>query len=108
MLPPTSTPQRALLDAIAAECGILLRPAWEVINQDVRVQAARSGLGLTVVAQESATNAIERGELTVFDVEGFPIHRDWLAYSLADATHGPTATFRQFLLRHAAEFAGTH
>ena len=89
--------------------GLPLRVRMELGSNEAIKLAVAGGLGLAVLSAH--TLALERNsdELTVLDVQGFPIRRQWYVLRPADKQLSVVAsTFLDFLREHGRAMAQSH
>lgn len=77
LLPDRSANIRKILDRMAAQAGVPLNVAMEVGNIDANLQAALSGLGVTIMSTHCVVAEVTTGRLSILRVEGFPIIMEW-------------------------------
>lgn len=58
---------------------IAVRVRLELGSNEAIKQAIAGGLGLSVISTHALTGEVSNGELTILDVQGFPIRRRWYA-----------------------------
>ncbi|MFP4009164.1 MAG: LysR family transcriptional regulator [Spirulinaceae cyanobacterium] len=58
---------------------IAVRVRLELGSNEAIKQAIAGGLGLSVLSTHALTGEVSNGELTILDVQGFPIRRRWYA-----------------------------
>ncbi|MBD1996279.1 LysR family transcriptional regulator [Oculatella sp. FACHB-28] len=86
--------------------GISVRVRLELGSNEAIKQAIAGGLGLSVLSRHTLTPEIPNSELTVLDVQGFPIHRNWYAVSLSGKQLSVVAsTFLDYLKVEAAKLS---
>lgn len=83
-----------------AQTGVALRGNVELGSIEAIKESIIAGLGISVLALDSLTHEIERGDLVVLDVEGFPLQRHWYVVRLKGKRMSLAAeALRQFLLK---------
>lgn len=70
---------RDTLDSGLFLLGRSVRPVWESVNSTALVEAAKSGLGITVLPEILIKEELSRNTLTVLKVEGLSLENDLLA-----------------------------
>ncbi|MBD1867592.1 LysR family transcriptional regulator [Cyanobacteria bacterium FACHB-471] len=86
--------------------GISVRVRLELGSNEAIKQAIAGGLGLSVLSRHTLTPETSNSELTVLDVQGFPIHRNWYAVSLSGKQLSVVAsTFLDYLKVEAAKLS---
>ncbi len=60
-------------------------------NETIK-QAVMAGLGIALISAHTVAAELESGRLTLLDVQGLPIRRDWYAVRRADKVLGPAAS----------------
>jgi DNA-binding transcriptional LysR family regulator len=86
------------LERRANELGVELSQGWDVEDPEAQLQAAASGLGITLVPFHMAAPRVASGVCSVLQVEGFPIPLRWFVVSPGRDLTPPAQTFRDFLL----------
>jgi len=89
---------RAALERKAVKLGIQLQLAWEVHDPEAKVQAAASGLGITIVPQFIAAPRVAAGACSLLHVEGFPLTLGWFIVNTERELTRPVQAFKNFLL----------
>jgi DNA-binding transcriptional LysR family regulator len=96
MREPGSGTRRAI-QKLLDEQGLSVKVRLELGSNEAIKQAIAGGLGLSVLSRHTITPDT-RGELTVLDVQGFPIERQWYVVHLAGKQLSVVAsTFLQYL-----------
>ncbi|NJL40636.1 MAG: LysR family transcriptional regulator [Leptolyngbyaceae cyanobacterium RM2_2_4] len=86
--------------------GVSVRVRLELGSNEAIKQAIAGGLGLSVLSRHTLTPEGSNSELTVLDVQGFPIHRNWYAVYLSGKQLSVVAsTFLDYLKVEAAKLA---
>src|SRR5579884_712616 len=67
-----------------AQAGIALRASLELGSIEAIKEGVIAGLGIAVLPRESITLEVAVGDLTILDVQGFPLQRQWYVVSLRD------------------------
>lgn len=83
-----------------AKTGVAMRGNLELGSIEAIKESVIAGLGIAVLALDSLTNELARGDLVVLDVEGFPLQRHWYIVRLKEKRMSLAAeALRQFLLQ---------
>jgi len=86
--------------------GVSVRVRLELGSNEAIKQAIAGGLGISVLSRHTLTPEGSNSELTVLDVQGFPIHRNWYAVSLSGKQLSVVAsTFLDYLKVEAAKLS---
>ncbi|MGF1499819.1 MAG: LysR substrate-binding domain-containing protein [Elainellaceae cyanobacterium] len=86
--------------------GIDVKVRLELGSNEAIKQAIAGGLGLSVLSCHTLTPDANTGELTILDVEGFPIQRQWYVVHLAGKQLSVVAsTFSDYLKAEAVHLA---
>lgn len=101
VLAPMPSVIRGLLQRRFNDAGVELQVAWEITSPRARLQAAKSGLGITAVGNNMLGSEATR-DLVELDVEGFPIPCEWMLTWRPSRLSLAAATFREYLLTHTA------
>lgn len=81
------------------QAGVSLRTGLELGSIEAIKEGVTAGLGLAVLSHESVTREVTSGDLTILDVEGFPLKREWYVVHVKGRRLSRAATaLRQFLL----------
>jgi LysR family transcriptional regulator, low CO2-responsive transcriptional regulator len=99
--PGSST--RAVVDRIFAERGLEPRVRMELGSNEAIKEAILAGMGMAVLARYSLGLRLDQRELTVLDVEGFPIELNWHFVYLAGKRLSPVARAFVEMVRHEAK-----
>jgi len=95
---------RASMEHVFREHGVQFRASMEVDSNETIKQAVMAGMGLSFISMHTVSLELATGKLTVLNVSGLPLIRDWYVIHLRDKRLSPIATaFRNFLLQHGAE-----
>lgn len=98
-----STQVRGILEQMAAGAGVPLNVVLEVAGVDAPLQAARAGIGITVLSSYCVAADLSAGRLSLLQVQGFPIRQEWSIIHRQTALT-PTALA---LKRHLLKCKGT-
>jgi len=94
---------RIAMERFFAEKGVRLMTGMEMRSNEAVQQAVQAGLGLGIVSIHTLELELETRRLTVLDVEGFPIMRQWYIVHRAGKRFSPVAQlFKSFVLQEAA------
>ncbi len=77
LLRETGSGSRHAVDEHLRNAGIRLDVRLSLASNEAIRDLVASGLGLAVLSRHALGDAIERGELIVLDVAGFPLRRPW-------------------------------
>lgn len=84
--------------------GLTVKVRLELGSNEAIKQAIAGGLGIAVLSRHTLTLEGTLGELTILDVEGFPIHRDWYIVHLTGKQLSVVAsTFLDYLQQESAK-----
>lgn len=88
------------LEKHLAKADVALRGNLELGSIEAIKESVIAGLGISVLALDSLTQEIARGDLVVLDVEGFPLQRHWYVVRLKGKRMSLAAeALRSFLLQ---------
>jgi DNA-binding transcriptional LysR family regulator len=77
----------------------------EMASNETIKQAVMAGLGIAFISAHTIAFEVEAGRLTVLDVAGMPIRRQWFSVMRSDHAISPAmATFHDFLMRKGAMY----
>ena len=88
---------REQFDSAAAAAGFTVAPVWESTSTLALVNAATRGLGVAVLPLRMAADALEKGQVAVFRVDGLDLSRKFRLVHHRDKFL--TASAREFLAR---------
>ena len=75
----------------------------EMTSNETIKQAVMAGIGIAFISAHTIAMELELGRMTILDVSGMPIRRQWYSVSRSDRSMSPTmASFNQFLIEQAA------
>lgn len=95
---------RSTLQKLLDSRGLTVKVRLELGSNEAIKQAIAGGLGVAVLSRHTLTPDMS-GELTVLDVEEFPIQREWYAVYLAGKQLSVVAsTFLEYLQKESANF----
>lgn len=92
------TPASQWLEHQLRESGLQTRADWSTITVEAQIVAVQNGLGLASVPYSAARSLIERGEIAIVRVEGFPLRFHRCLVWQTSALSTPAQQFRDFLL----------
>ena len=97
---------RTSLDIFLSDLpGRLDTPGAEMGSNETIKQAVMAGLGIALISAHTIAQEVETGRLTVLDVDGLPIRRQWFSVSRADRSLTPVmAAFEEFLAQQGSRF----
>lgn len=96
---------RVAVERLLAEQGVDLKVRLELGSNEAIKQAILGKLGISVLSRHTL-NTEEQGQLTILDVENFPIKRSWYVTHLAGKQLSVIAqTFLDFLLSESRKLA---
>jgi DNA-binding transcriptional LysR family regulator len=96
---------RIAMEKSFAEQGRSLKTGMEMTSNEAIKQAVEAGLGLGIVSLHTLELELATGRLTVLDVEGFPIMRQWHVVHRREKRLSPIAVaFKDFVFREALRF----
>jgi DNA-binding transcriptional LysR family regulator len=97
---------RQAVQGLFNEHDIQVRVRLELGSNEAIKQAIAGGLGISVLSQHTLVSEGINGELTILDVEHFPIHRQWYVTYLSGKQLSLVAeTFLQYLLAESKTIA---
>jgi LysR family transcriptional regulator, low CO2-responsive transcriptional regulator len=97
---------REAAERLFEAAGVPMKVRLDLGSNEAIKQAILGGLGLSVLSYHTLTSLGETPMLTVLDVEGFPIHRQWhLIYPQGKQLSVVAATFRDYLLAESKKLA---
>jgi DNA-binding transcriptional LysR family regulator len=95
---------RLALERHFAEAGLTPRVAMELGSNEAIKQAVLAGLGVSVLSRHTLTLELASGRLSLLDVAGFPLERQWYAVHLENRRLSvPAHTFLEFLRREGPQ-----
>ncbi len=98
---------RLAVDNVFAEHGLNVRKTMELGSSEAIKQAVLAGLGVSVLPLHNISRELKSGDLTVLDVEHFPLRRKWFAVHLKGKRLSLAArTFLDFLRTEGARLLG--
>ena len=96
---------RAALESAFQEAGLPLQVSMQVGNNSAIKQGVAAGLGIALISRVAIDMELETNRLTMLDVEGFPLMRQWRLIHLKEKNLSATArAFKLFMLQHADQF----
>ncbi len=102
----TGSGTREAAEQLFAEQGVTMDVKLDLGSNEAIKEAIVGGLGLSVLSYHTLTSLGETPRLTVLDVQGFPIHRQWhVIYPNGKQLSVVANTFLDFLLTESRELA---
>lgn len=87
--------------------GVPLNVEMEIASSEAIKQSVAAGLGLALLSRVTLVSELKAGRLTILDVAGLPIVRQWDVVHRRGKRLGLVGqAFRQFLLNEAAGLLG--
>ena len=97
---------RVAVERVFAEHGLTLKAAMEMNKNEAIKQAVEAGLGLGVVSLHTVQAELAAESLTVLDVQGFPLRRQWYLVQRQGKRPSPAAqAFAEFILKESDQVA---
>lgn len=97
---------RQAVEELLEQQGVAVKVRLELGSNEAIKHAIAGGLGISVLSRHSLIPSMSSGELTVLDVEHFPIPRQWYVAYLGGKQLSPIAeTFLQHLLAESAKYS---
>jgi DNA-binding transcriptional LysR family regulator len=94
---------RAVMEELLAECHVKFNVTMEIKSTETIKQAVVAGMGISFLSAHTIGLELKVGRLSVLDVEGFPVMRDWRVVHHKNKRLPPVAVaFKEFLLREGA------
>ncbi|MEW5858524.1 MAG: LysR substrate-binding domain-containing protein [Cyanobacteriota bacterium] len=98
---------RSSVQKLFEQHGVSVKVRLELGSNEAIKQAIAGGLGISVLSRHTLGLNGVSSELTILDVEGFPISRHWyIAYPAGKQLSVVARTFFDYLLQEAKQFAG--
>ena len=98
---------RIAMERFFSQHGALFQAGMEMSSNEAIKQAVQAGLGLGILSLHTIGLELETKRLTVLDVNGFPIMRDWyVVHRKAKRLSTVAQTFKAFLLTEAKQILG--
>ena len=95
---------RASMERLFSEHRVPFRALMEVSSNETIKQAVMAGMGISFISAHTIGLEIDAGRLTILDVVGLPVMREWYVIQLQKKLLPPiAAAFRAFMLEHAAD-----
>lgn len=95
---------RIAMEQFFAESGYEISSVMEMSSNDAINQAVEAGLGLGIVSRDTLQREIQLGQLTILDVESFPIMRHWyLVHRKGKRITAIMAAFKRIVEKESAE-----
>lgn len=94
---------RASMEHVFRERGVPIHVSMEVSSNETIKQAVMAGMGISFISIHTVGLELAAGKLSILNVVGLPLIRDWYVIHLRDKRLSPiTAAFRSFLLEQGA------
>lgn len=94
---------RLAMDELMEECGVKFNITMEIQSTETIKQAVIAKMGVSFLSAHTVGQELERGQLVVLDVEGFPVMRRWHIVHHRNKRLPPVAVaFKEFLLHEGA------
>jgi DNA-binding transcriptional LysR family regulator len=94
---------RLAMEELSAESGVAFNVTMEIRSTETIKQAVIAGMGLSFLSAHTIGMELELGLLSVLDVEGFPMMREWHVVHHRSKRLPPVAVaFKEFLLEEGA------
>jgi DNA-binding transcriptional LysR family regulator len=99
---------RGLMERFFAETGISPKHGMQMSSNETIKQAVMAGLGIAFISGHTIEAEIASGRLTMLDIVGLPIIRQWMIVHLKQRRLMPAVkTLCQFLIEHGEQFLPT-
>jgi len=96
---------RAALQRFFQEARLEPRVVMEMSSNESIKQAVIAGMGLSFLSLHTLELELEKGLLTVLDVEGAPVLRAWnVVHTLSKVLSPAAEAFRYFVLEHGESY----
>jgi LysR family transcriptional regulator for metE and metH len=89
-----------MVQALAESSGVALNVVWEQTNQEVKVQAVLSGMGLTIVSVDAVAEYVASGRLSLLPIDGFPLPFEWVLVHQPRPLSRPPRLLKEHMLAH--------
>jgi DNA-binding transcriptional LysR family regulator len=97
---------RQAVQTVLNQHEVSVRVQLEVGNNEAIKQMVMYGLGISVLSRHIVATEVTNGQLSILDVQGFPINRNWyVVYPLSKPLSIVASTFLQFLEQEANDEA---
>ncbi len=97
---------RMRFEQLLQDNGLEATPYMELGSMEAVKQGVMAGLGVAVLSLHALRLELETGRLSVLDVEGFPLKRQWyLVHQKGKALSLTAQTFLEFILSGSAQYA---
>jgi LysR family transcriptional regulator, low CO2-responsive transcriptional regulator len=94
---------RIAMEELSAESGVSFNVTMEIRSTETIKQAVIAGMGVSFLSAHTIGMELELGLLSVLDVEGFPMMREWHVVHHKSKRLPPVAmAFKEFLLEEGA------
>ena len=94
---------RLVTDELVAKVGVKFRSTMEIRSAETIKQLVMAGMGISLLSAHTIGMELELGRLSVLDVQGFPVMREWHIVHHKNKRLPPVAAgFKEFLLQDGA------
>jgi len=94
---------RLAMEELLAESRLKFNVTMEIKSTETIKQAVIAGMGISFLSAHTIGRELELGQLSVLDVEGFPVMREWHIVHHKSKRLPPVAVaFKEFLLQEGA------
>jgi DNA-binding transcriptional LysR family regulator len=99
---------RLVMDQVFAQAGVVPRIEMEIASNETIKQAAAAGLGIGFLSAHALRQELALGSLSILDVEGFPVMRQWYVVRRRDRRlPGIAQAFERFVIENGKRLIGT-
>ena len=94
---------RIAMEELLAESRVKFKVTMEIKSTETIKQAVIAGMGVSFLSAHTIGRELELGQLSVLDVQGFPVMRKWHIVHHKNKRLPPVAVaFKEFLLHEGA------
>lgn len=94
---------RLAMEELSAQSGVAFNVTMEIRSTETIKQAVIAGMGVSFLSAHTIGMELELGLLSVLDVEGFPVMREWhVVYHKSKRLPPAALAFKTFLLEEGA------
>jgi len=94
---------RLAMEELLAEFRVKFNVTMEIKSTETIKQAVIAGMGISFLSAHTVSNELELGRLSVLDVEGFPVMREWhIVHHKNKRLPAVAVAFKEFLLQEGA------
>jgi DNA-binding transcriptional LysR family regulator len=94
---------RLVTDELLAEFGVKFKSTMEIRSAETIKQLVIAGMGISLLSAHTIGMELELGRLSVLDVEGFPVMREWhIVHHKNKRLPAVAVAFKEFLLQEGA------